>query len=124
MGYGIDHRVLGRTGDGGIDGVIKEDKLGSDENRFQAKRRKGTVPVHQVRDFAGALMAKKSKKGVFMTSSDFSNDAHAFVNDIESKIILINGERSVQCMYDYSLGVYVEGIYEIKKIDEDYFSDK
>lgn len=121
MDYGIDHTVLGRTGDGGIDGVIKEDKLGLDEIYFQAKRWKGTVPIHQVRDFAGALMANKSKRGIFITSSDFSNDAYEFVKNIDSKIILINGEQLARYMYDYNLGVKVQDKYEIKKIDEDYF---
>ena len=102
--------------------MVKEDKLGFGEIHFQAKRWKGTIPIYQVRDFAGALMSKKSKKGIFMTS-DFSNDAHAFVNGIESKIILINGDKLVQYVYDCNLGVDVEGIYEIKKIDEDYLSD-
>ncbi|MEM3064470.1 MAG: restriction endonuclease [Candidatus Nitrosotenuis sp.] len=123
MGYGIDHAVLGRTGDGGIDGVIKEDKLGLDEIYFQAKRWKGTVPIHQVRDFAGALMANKSKKGIFITSSDFSNDAYSFVKNIDSKIILINGEQLARFMYDYNLGVKVQDTYEIKKIDYDYFEE-
>ena len=110
MDYGIDHKVLGRTGDGGIDGVIKEDKLGFDEIYFQAKRWKGTVPIHQVRDFAGALMAKKSRKGIFITSSDFSNDAYVFVKNIDAKIILINGEKLAEYMYDYNLGVNPESI--------------
>ncbi|HXG74679.1 MAG TPA: restriction endonuclease [Candidatus Nitrosotenuis sp.] len=123
MGYGIDHTVLGRTGDGGIDGVIKEDKLGLDEIYFQAKRWKGTVPIHQVRDFTGALMANKSKKGIFITSSDFSSDAYSFVKNIDSKIILINGERLARFMYDYNLGVKVQDTYEIKKIDDDYFDE-
>jgi restriction system protein len=123
MGYGIDHTVLGRTGDGGIDGVIKEDKLGLGEIYFQAKRWKGTVPIHQVRDFAGALMANKSKRGIFITSSDFSNDAYEFVKNIDSKIILITGEELCSLMYDYTLGVKVQDTYEIKKIDEDYFSE-
>ncbi len=121
IGYGIDHAVLGRTGDGGIDGVIKEDKLGFDEIYFQAKRWKGTVPIHQVRDFAGALMANKSKKGIFITSSDFSADAYTFVKNIDAKIILINGEKLAEYMYDYNLGVSVEDTYEVKKIDDDYF---
>ena len=112
---------MGRTGDGGIDGVIKEDKFGFDEIYFQAKRWKGTVPIHQVRDFAGALMANKSKKGIFITSSDFSSDAYTFVKNIDAKIILINGEKLAEYMYDYNLGVSVEDTYEVKKIDDDYF---
>ena len=121
MGYGVDSHVVGRTGDGGIDGIIREDKLGFDEIYLQAKRWKGTVPIHHVRDFAGALMAKKSTKGIFITSSDFSEDARDFVGDINSKIILINGEDLARYMYDYDIGVRTKNTYEIKQIDEDYF---
>lgn len=122
MGYGIDHQVLGRTGDGGIDGVIREDKLGLDEIYFQAKRWKSTVPVAQVRDFAGALLAKKSKKGIFITTSDFSTDAYNFVKETaDLKIILINGEQLAKLMFDHNLGVTTIGVYELKNIDEDYF---
>jgi len=125
MGYGVDREVLGRTGDGGIDGVIREDKLGFDEIYFQAKRWKGTVPVHQVRDFAGALLSRKSKKGIFITTSDFSNDANDFVRSIDSKIILINGDDLARYMYDYNVGVKSESdnVYELKTIDEDYFPE-
>ncbi len=123
MGYGIDHRVLGRTRDGGIDGVIREDRLGFNEIYFQAKRWDSTVPIHQVRDFAGALLSKKSKKGIFITSSDFSKDAYEFVKTIDSKIILVNGDKLAEYMYECDLGVSVEDAFEIKKVDEDYFSD-
>ena len=124
MGYGIEHQVLGRTGDGGIDGIIREDKLGLGEIYFQAKRWKGTVPIHQVRDFAGALTGTKSKKGIFITTSDFSNDARDFVNGGRNEtIILINGEKLTEYMYDYDLGVNVMDTYAVKKIDEGYFSE-
>ena len=123
MGYGINHEVLGHTGDGGIDGVIREDKLGFNEIYFQAKRWKGTVPIYQIRDFAGALMSKKSKRGIFITSSDFSDDAHKFVKDIETKIVLINGIELTEHMYNYNLGVSVKDTYTLKRIDEDYFVD-
>ena len=123
MGYGINHEVLGHTGDGGIDGVIREDKLGFNEIYFQAKRWKGTVPIHQIRDFAGALMSKKSKRGIFITSSDFSDDAHKFVKDIETKIVLINGIELTEHMYNYNLGVSIKDTYTLKRIDEDYFAD-
>ncbi|MGI0057558.1 MAG: restriction endonuclease [Nitrosarchaeum sp.] len=124
MGYGVNREVLGRTGDGGIDGVIREDRLGLDEIYFQAKRWKGTVPIHQIRDFAGALMSRKSKKGIFITTSDFSGDAGDFVRSIDSKIVLINGEQLSRYMYDYNVGVTSsENVYDLKKIDEDYFED-
>ena len=123
MRYGINHEVLGHTGDGGIDGVIREDKLGFNEIYFQAKRWKGMVPIHQIRDFAGALMSKKSERGIFITSSDFSDDAHKFVKDIETKIVLINGIELTEHMYNYNLGVSVKDTYTLKRIDEDYFAD-
>lgn len=118
MGYGVDHKVLGRTGDGGIDGVIKEDKLGLDEIYFQAKRWKGTIPIHQVRDFGGALLGKKSKKGIFITTSDFSQEAYEYVKTPETKIILINGEQLVKYMADYNVGVQTGDMYSLKKIDK------
>lgn len=124
MGYGIEHQVVGRTGDGGIDGIIKEDKLGLDEIYFQAKRWKGNVPIHQVRDFAGSLTGTKSSKGIFITTSDFTKDAYDFVKGGRyGTLVLINGEQLVRYMYDYDLGVRVAQTYAIKKIDEDYFSE-
>lgn len=125
MNYGVDREVLGRTGDGGIDGVIREDKLGLDEIYFQAKRWKGTIPIHQVRDFAGALLSKKSKKGIFITTSNFSKDAYDFVKSIDSKIILINGDQLARYMYDHNVGVKSDtnNIYELKRINEDYFEE-
>lgn len=123
MGYGVDHKVLGRTGDGGIDGVIKEDKLGLDEIYFQAKRWKGTIPIHQVRDFGGALLGKKSKKGIFITTSDFSPDAYDYAKIPDANIVLINGEQLVKYMIEYDVGVEAEETYSLKKIDEDYFEE-
>ena len=121
MGYGISHEVLGGAHDGGIDGVILEDKLGMDEIYFQAKRWSSTVPIHQVRDFAGALMSKKSKRGIFITSSTFSPDTYEYIESIDAKIILIDGKKLTEYMYDYNLGVKIIDNYEIKKIDEEYF---
>jgi len=121
MGYGIDYQVLGRTGDGGIDGVIKEDKLGLEEIHFQAKRWKGTISVHEIRDFAGALLSKKSKKGIFITTSDFSQDAYDYVKTTDVKIILINGEKLASLMFENNLGVTTNEVYELKRVDEDYF---
>ena len=122
MGYGIEHQRLGRTHDEGIDGVIKEDKLGLEEIYFQAKRWQGTIPAPQVRDFAGALLSKKSKKGIFITTSDFSTDAYHYVKTTSDlKIILINGEKLTRLMFDHNLGVTSSGTYEVKKIDDDYF---
>ena len=123
MGYGIDHKVLGRSHDGGIDGMIKEDKLGFEKIYFQAKRWQANVPIDQIRGFAGALMSRKSKKGIFITSSDFTNEAHKFVKEIDTTIILINGEKLAEYMYDYDIGVNISSTYQIKKIDEEFFNE-
>jgi restriction system protein len=127
MGYGgpIENtiNVVGQPGDGGIDGMIKEDVLGLNTIYLQAKRwRKTVVPLGEVRDFAGALQAKHSNKGVFITTSSFSSDAYKFVNSIASKIILIDGENLVRLMIKYNLGVSVRETVKIKEIDPIYFS--
>lgn len=123
MGYGLG-TVTGKSGDGGVDAIIKEDKLGLGEIYLQAKRWEGTVPAKEVRDFAGALQAKKSKKGIFITTSDFSNDAKEFVKSIPSNIRLINGEQLARYMVDYGIGVKTADTYEIKKIDDDFFDEQ
>ena len=106
MGYGIiDHNVSGGSHDGGIDGMIKQDKLGFEKIYFQAKRWQTNVPIREIRDFAGALMSRKSKKGIFITSSDFTNEAYDFVKKIDTTIILINGERLAEYMYNQNIGV-------------------
>ncbi len=122
MGYG-DGAATGRTGDGGIDGMIKQDKLGLDEIYVQAKRWQNTVPGKEVRDFAGSLAGKKSKKGIFITTSNFSRDALEFVKTVDSKIILIDGEKLTKLMFDYNVGFEPGDIYQLKKIDEDFFSE-
>ncbi len=126
MGYGGSvedaGRAIGRANDGGIDGVIKEDVLGLDTIFIQAKRWKNTVPIKEVRDFAGALLSKKSNKGVFITSSQFPASAHDFVSSIDRKIILIDGERLANLMIKFNIGVSTKQIIEIKEIDSDYFA--
>lgn len=121
MGYGPEGEVIGRSGDGGIDGFVQIDKLGFEKIYFQAKRWKTTVPIAQVRDFAGALGAHKSKKGIFITSSEFSDDARSFVKDTDIPIILIDGDKLTDYMYEYNLGVDTVDTYDVKKIDEDFF---
>lgn len=121
MGYGIESEVLGKPGDGGIDGVIREDKLGFDEIYFQAKRYQSTVPIHDIRDFIGALAIKKSKKGVFITSSSFPDDAVDIIKNVDAKIKLIDGDRLTEHMYDYNMGVEITKTQHIKEIDESYF---
>lgn len=121
MGYGIEGQVIGKTGDGGVDGLIKEDKLGLDTIFLQAKRWENHVGAKHIRDFAGALQSKKSKKGIFITTSEFSADAKQFVKEIENRIILIDGEQLASYMTDYDVGVKETNNYKIKRIDEDYF---
>jgi restriction system protein len=128
MGYGGSLKdagqAVGRSGDGGIDGVIKEDKLGLDFIYIQAKRWDSTVGRPVVQAFAGALDEQKARKGVIITTSNFSQEAHAYVKRIERKIVLIDGEQLAQLMIDYNVGVAEEQTYTVKKIDLDYFGDE
>ena len=122
MGYGIDDRVTGRSGDGGIDGVIKIDKLGFDEIYLQAKRQSVTVTPDQVRSFTGTLIGTKSKRGVFITTSDFSKSARDHVdNMVGVNVIPINGKTLAQHMYDHGLGVSDDATYHVRSIDEGFF---
>jgi len=127
MGYGGSRedagKIVGKSGDGGIDGVINEDKLGLDVVYIQAKRFADPVTISQVRDFAGALLAKKARKGVFITTSSFPKSAVEFVAQIEPKVVLIDGQRLAQLMIEYNVGVSVKDTYEIKRIDSDYFDE-
>lgn len=125
MGYG-EGEVLGRTGDGGVDGVISQDKLGLDKIIFQAKRfnENNTVGSGMVRDFIGALDTKRVNKGVFITTSKFSNDAEQIISQTQKSIVLICGSKLVQLMMDYNLGVTISKEYKIKEIDSDYFSEE
>lgn len=127
IGYGGSRqdagKVVGRCGDNGIDGLIKEDKLGLDVLYIQAKKYDGPIPINQVRDFAGALLAKKARKGIFITTSTFPKSAVEFVSQIEPRIILIDGERLAQLMIEHNVGVSVKETYEIKRIDNDYFEE-
>lgn len=125
MGYGGSRRdagrAIGKTGDGGIDGIIKEDKLGLDAIYIQAKRWEGTVGRPEIQKFAGALQGQRANKGVFITTSSFTREAAEYANIINSKIILIDGERLTALMVDHNVGVSLLGVYELKKIDSDYF---
>jgi restriction system protein len=129
MGYGGSRKdagqAIGQVGDGGIDGIIKEDKLGLDAIYLQAKRWEGTVGSPVVQGFVGALMGKKARKGILMTTSAFSQQARNYANSIDNlKIILIDGEQLAQLMIDYDVGVTEESRYIVKKIDSDYFVDE
>lgn len=129
MGYGGSHKKaaarLGKTGDGGVDGVINEDMLGLDVVYIQAKRYQPSnkVPVAAVRDFAGSLEAFKASKGVFITTSDFTPDSYDFVGKISKRIILINGTELASLLIDKGVGVRLESRYDIMKIDEGYFEE-
>jgi restriction system protein len=118
-------KAIGKSGDEGIDGTIKEDKLGLDVIYIQAKKWKGTnVGRPDLQKFVGALAGQGAKKGIFITTSDFTRDAIEYVPRNETKIVLINGELLAQLMVDYSLGCTTQQIYEVKKIDNDYFGDE
>lgn len=128
MGYGGSRsdagRAVGKSGDGGIDGVIKEDKLGLDVIYIQAKRwDSNNIGRPDVQQFAGALQGQRASKGIFITTSKFTNDALNYVSQIGSKIVLIDGEQLAQLMIDYNIGVSVSATFEIKRIDSDYFSE-
>jgi restriction system protein len=128
MGYGGNRRdaaaAIGKSGDEGIDGTIKEDPLGLDVVYVQAKRWSGTVGRPEIQRFAGALQGQRARKGVFITTSSFTNEARAYVAHIESKIVLIDGEQLAQFMFDHNVGVSSDSVYEIKKIDADFFEEE
>ena len=128
MGYGGTledaGRAIGKSGDGGIDGIIKEDRLGLDVIYLQAKRWEGNVSRPEIQKFAGALLGNQARKGVFLTTSGFTKEAKQYVKTIASTIILIDGDDLADLMIDYTVGVSIYGSYEIKKIDSDYFVEE
>ncbi|MGL6338713.1 MAG: restriction endonuclease [Waterburya sp.] len=125
MGYGGSRKEAGKalqiSRDEGIDGIIKEDRLGLDIIYIQAKCWENIVGRPEIQKFAGALQGQKARKGVFITTSSFTNDAKNYVKSIETKIILIDGHRLTELMIEYNVGVTSVAKYEIKKIDSDYF---
>jgi len=125
MGYGGNFEeaatVLGKSGDEGIDGIINEDKLGLDVIYIQAKRWGQPVGRPEIQKFAGALLGKKAKKGVFITTSSFSNEARSYASNIESRIILIDGARLTELMIQHDIGVSTYATYELKRVDTDFF---
>jgi restriction system protein len=127
MGYGGGRsemgRALGRVGDGGIDGVIKEDELGLDVVYVQAKRfaRDNGVPVREVRDFVGGLEGHRASKGVFVTTSYFPSTAYEFVTRVSKRVVLIDGPELANLMIRHRVGVRVKETFEVKRVDEDYF---
>ncbi len=130
MGYGGSikdaGKAVGRTGDEGIDGTIKEDKLGLDIIYIQAKRWKpgNVVGRPELQKFVGALAGQGAKKGIFITTSKFTKEALEYTPRNETKIVLIDGEQLAQLMIDYNLGITIQQTYELKKIDSDYFGEE
>jgi restriction system protein len=128
MGYGGSVEdaasVLGRAGDEGIDGMIKEDKLGLDAVYVQAKRWSQNVGRPEVQAFAGSLEGARARKGVFITTSDFTPDAREYVKRIEKKIVLIDGRQLAELMIDHDVGVTVAHTYKLKRLDSDYFEEE
>lgn len=127
MGYGGSKkdagRAIGKSGDGGIDGIINEDKLGLDSIYIQAKRWENVVPIKEIRDFAGSLLSKKARKGIFITTSTFPQSAYDFVSSIDPRIILIDGNKLASYMIEHEVGVSTKVSYPIKEIDHDYFAE-
>lgn len=128
MGYGGSIKdagqAIGRSGDEGIDGIIKEDKLGLDFIYVQAKRWESVVGRPELQKFVGALHGKRARKGVFITTSTFSQQAMDYVNQVDLRIVLIDGTKLVELMLDHNLGVFAINTIEIKKIDSDYFIEE
>jgi restriction system protein len=117
-------RALGKTGDGGVDGVIKEDKLGLDVLYIQAKRWDGTtVGRPEIQKFVGALHGKKARRGIFITTSTFSKDAQEYADSVETKVILMDGARLAELMFEYGVGVTTVNNFVVKRIDSDFFED-
>ena len=128
MGYGGTRKdagqAIGRSGDEGIDGIIKEDRLGLDAIYVQAKKWENTVSRPEIQKFAGALQGFRAKKGIFISTSDFSKEAIDYASRIDSKIVLIDGEQLWNLMVDFGIGVTTVATYEIKKVDTDYFNEE
>lgn len=127
MGYGGSRqeagKAVGRSGDGGIDGIINEDRLGLDAVYIQAKRWEGTVGRPEVMKFVGALAGQRASKGVFISTSAYTREAREYAAQSQYRVVLIDGERLAQLMIEYNLGVSVTATYEVKRIDNDFFVD-
>jgi restriction system protein len=127
MGYGGSladaGQAIGKSGDGGIDGIIKEDKLGLDVVCIQAKRWDRTVGRPEVQAFAGSMEGMRAKKGVLITTASFSKDAHEYVNRIERKIILIEGKQLADLAIEHNIGVATARAYMVKRLDSDFFDE-
>lgn len=127
MGYGGSRRDagerIGQSGDGGIDGIIKEDRLGLDTIFIQAKRWQGSVGRPEIQKFVGALQGQRAKKGVFITTSSYTAEAIDYASRIDTKVVLIDGQLLANLMMDFDVGVSVSASYIVKRIDSDYFEE-
>ena len=129
MGYGGTQReaarAVGKSGDEGIDGIIDEDRLGLDSIYIQAKKWQlgSTVGRPEIQKFVGALHGKRAKRGVFITTTSFSSEAEEYVDGIDTKVVLIDGDRLTDLMIDYDIGVGNQTTYHIKTLDTDYFGE-
>lgn len=128
MGYGGSYQeavqAIGRSGDEGVDGVIKEDRLGLDVIYLQAKRWEGPVGRPELQKFAGALQGLRARKGVFITTSSFTRDAIDYADRLDIKIVLIDGQRLAELMFEYGVGVTTASTYAVKKVDHDFFLEE
>jgi restriction system protein len=129
MGYGgsrVDAgRAIGASGDEGIDGVINEDRLGLDTIYIQAKKwQANPVGRPEIQKFVGALHGKRARKGVFITTASFTSEAVDYVSRIDPRVVLIDGEQLAEYMVDFGLGVNTRAVYEVKRVDSDYFSEE
>lgn len=127
MGYGGSRKDagerIGQSGDGGIDGIIKEDRLGLDTIFIQAKRWQGSVGRPEIQKFVGALQGQRAKKGVFITTSTYTDDASDYATRIDTKVVLIDGKQLAGLMIDFDVGVAQAATYIVKRIDSDYFEE-
>lgn len=127
MGYGGSFseaaQVVGKSGDEGIDGIIKEDKLGLDTIYIQAKRWKGVVGRPEIQKFAGALLGQKASKGVFIATSSFTKEAEEYAASVDRKVVLIDGQKLASLMIEHNVGISTVRTFEIKRIDSDYFEE-
>jgi len=128
MGYGGSRKeageAIGKAGDEGIDGIINEDRLGLDVIYVQAKKWEASVGRPEIQKFVGALHGRRAKKGVFITTSSFSADAREYVEKIDPKVVLIDGEQLSHLMIDFNVAVTPSATYETKRIDSDYFNEE
>jgi len=128
MGYGRNRieagKAIGKSGDEGIDGIISEDRLGLEAIYIQAKRWAGSVGRPEIQKFVGALHGKRARKGVFLTTGTFSQDARDYVSHIDPRVVLIDGTQLSEYMIELNLGVSVKATYEVKRIDIDFFTEE